>query len=154
MLTAAILIAVSQFACAQFAGGATPNAGPVMVPGAQIVGPQQLTPQQALGIAQMRALARGRGQVRTGYPQYIPMGPQNMMGAPAAPAADMQQASSSKTSTQKRIEARQAREEQKRAAREDAKAKAAKGKNANGKNVKAKNAKVAKTANAKPAAQN
>jgi hypothetical protein len=115
-----------------------------------LAGQTQLTPQQALGIAQMRALSRGRGQVRTGYPQYIPMGPENMMAAPVAGSNNTQQASAGKTSAQKRMDARQARDEQKKAAREDAKAKGAKGKNANAKNVKAKNAKVAKKVAAKP----
>jgi hypothetical protein len=121
-------------------------------------GQTQLTPQQLMGIAQLRALqSRGRGRgVRTGYPQFVPMGPQNMMGSPMLDGDPSQSAGGeAKTSTQRRMEARQAREEQKRAARDDAKAKgAAKGKNAkNVKNAKAKNAKVAQKAQAEPQAK-
>ncbi|HEY2892595.1 MAG TPA: hypothetical protein VGJ16_00220 [Pirellulales bacterium] len=163
MLIAVLALALpSQWASAQIATGnanaanaAAANGG-TLVPGiGTLPGQTQLTPQQLMGIAQLRALqSRGRGGgVRTGYPQYIPMGPQNMMGPPALGANSSQgTGGEAKTSTQRRMEARQAREEQKRAARDDAKAKgAAKGKNA--KNAKAKNAKVAQKATAEPQAK-
>jgi hypothetical protein len=136
-------------ACAAWLSWAPSVSGQVL--NSPLAGQTQLTPQQALGIAQMRALSRGRGQVRTGYPQYIPMGPENMTATPVGGPSNGQQVSGAgKTSAQKRMEARQARDEQKKAAREDAKAKGAKGKNANAKNLKAKNAKVAKKVASKP----
>ena len=90
MLIAVLSLALpSQWASAQIATGnanaanaAAANGG-TLVPGiGTLPGQTQLTPQQLMGIAQLRALqSRGRGRgVRTGYPQYIPMGPQNMMG--------------------------------------------------------------------------
>jgi hypothetical protein len=164
MLIAVLALALpSQSASAQIATGnanaanaAAANGG-TLVPGVgTLPGQTQLTPQQLMGIAQLRALqSRGRGRgVRTGYPQFVPMGPQNMMSPPVLNSSQGT-GGEAKTSTQRRMEARQAREEQKRAARDDAKAKgAAKGKNAkNVKNVKAKNAKVAQKAEAEPQAK-
>ena len=93
----------------------------VLAPGNLPAGQAQLTPEQALGIAQMRALqSRRRGQVRTGVPQFIPMGPQGMTGPFDASfgAASM---TPEQSSSQKRAEARQVRDEKKRAARDNAK---------------------------------
>jgi hypothetical protein len=113
---------------------------------------QNLTPQQMQSLMMMRALqGRGRGQVRTGYPQFIPLGMPAMIphpqafqnnqgyagqnqaagqGNPAAgggdqngPPADAQAADAPKSSKEKRIEARKAAEERKQAAREAREAK-------------------------------
>lgn len=167
MLIAVLSLVLSgQWASAQIVTG-NPNAanaaaanGGMLVPGiGTLPGQTQLTPQQLMGIAQLRALqSRGRGRgVRTGYPQYIDMGPQNMMGPGLFDGGTTQTVGGAgeKTSAERRMEARQAREEQKRAARDDAKAKnAAKGKNAkNVKNAKAKNAKVAQKTETEPQAK-
>jgi hypothetical protein len=87
---------------------------------AQAVPNGAMTPQQAL---YLRALQmRGRGQVRTGYPQDIPLGqPGGGFVEPEQP-----QDTAHKNSSQKRIEARKTRDEQKRAARDEAQAKKAK----------------------------
>jgi len=87
---------------------------------------RQLTPEQMQSIMLYRALqSRGRGQVRTGVPQFIPLGMGGFVPIPqtAAPA-DQQPDTAKKSSLEKRIEARKAAEEKKRAAREAKKAKA------------------------------
>jgi hypothetical protein len=87
----------------------------------------QLTPEQFQGMAQLRYLqSRRRGQVRTGVPQSIPFGPDAMTPPGDLQADDDGGATSRKSSTQKRIEARKVRDEQKKAARDDATAKKAK----------------------------
>ena len=102
---------------------------PALTPGlgGSPTGQSQLTPEQFQGMAQLRYLqSRRRGQVRTGMPQFVPFGPDAMMPPGDMQADDQGGDSSSKSSTQKRIEARKVRDEQKKAAREDAAAKKAK----------------------------
>ena len=109
-----------------------------------------LTPAQWQSMIQLRALqSRGRGQVRTGIPQDIPLGQPGMqfpqMDAQPEHAPD----AARKSSLDKRIAGRKAAEEKKRAARDAAKAKAkdkAKDKD------KDKDAKPRKVAGAKPKA--
>lgn len=134
----------ANVAVAQITGKAQPSNNPTNGPdnsapqapalpqgGVTLPGQNQLTPQQALGIAQLRALqSRGRGQVRTGFPQFIPMGPQNLMAPDQYQADPTSTASARKSSSQKRAEARQARDEQKKNAVGDDKAKKAKAKKA------------------------
>jgi hypothetical protein len=138
---------------AQFAGKAQTSKNPAINPdnpalpqgGVTLPGQDQLTPEQALGIMQLRALqSRTRGQVRTGIPQFIPMGPQGLM-APGNYSATPTSNSTRKSSSQKRAEARQARDEEKKnAADDDAKAKKSKTKKAK----PVKNTKPAKKAKA------
>jgi hypothetical protein len=108
---------------------------------AQVV-PNGITPQQQQALYLRALQMRGRGQVRTGYPQDIPLGDP---GAAFAPQAEPQQSTATgKSSSQKRIEARKARDEQKRAARDDAQAKKAKAVKKPVKQVPAKAAKQPK----------
>jgi hypothetical protein len=152
-----ILLVWSDAACAQFSGTpkqsknpAMKNDGPVLLPGLgvpQTAQNQQLTPEQAIGIMQLRALqGRGRGQVKTGLPQFIPMGPQLMgPGSFNAPQQDNQQGAERKSSAERRAEARKAREEKNAQAREEAKAKKAAKENKKGAaGKKAKSVKGAK----------
>ena len=142
--TLAMLVMLSAVARAQFSTAPTTtpgttgpanginNGGPLVIPGmgTSSVPQTQLTPDQLQSIMMMRALQnRGRGQVRTGVPQFVPMGPQGMMGGfdDGSGAYDQSGGSVRKSSTQRRAEARQARDEQKRAtAGGDAKSKKAK----------------------------
>lgn len=87
-----------------------------------------LTPQQMQTIMQYRYLqSRGRGQVRTGYPQFVPFGQPGMGMFPADPGMAVQEEdppTTRKSATQKRIEAKKEAEEKKRASRDAQKAKA------------------------------
>jgi hypothetical protein len=86
--------------------------------------PNGMTGQQLQSMMYMRALqGYGRGGVRSGYPQDIPLG--NPSGGGNMPGYDDGTASRTSTS-QQRADARKVREDQKRAAREEAKAKKAK----------------------------
>lgn len=117
---------------------ATPKDAPTAPPVFTIPVPQvpqtNLTPEQMKQIMLYRALQQrggGRG-VRTGYPQFIPMGMGGMMPYPQAGAGTVQpQVDTSKQDAkQRRIEARKAAEEKKKAAKA---AKAAKLKDAKAK---------------------
>ncbi len=109
----------------------------------------QMSPQQLQSMMWLRALqGRSYGQVRTGYPQMIPLGQGNMMGpgqmynSPAYYGNQQQPIAggdAKQTASQKRAEARRLRDEQKRSERESAKAKA---------KEKAEQAKAAKAARA------
>ncbi|MGD9723100.1 MAG: hypothetical protein AB7O59_16985 [Pirellulales bacterium] len=130
-------------AAANQAGVAAANNGAVkpVIPGTIVPGGQTMTSEQMQAIMMYRALQmRGRGRVRTGMPQFIPLGgmgydeqqfqqQQQMMngagggaggGGGSADPADAKK----QEIKQRRIEARKAAEEKKRAAREAAKAKA------------------------------
>ncbi|HEX3726506.1 MAG TPA: hypothetical protein VHV08_09705 [Pirellulales bacterium] len=89
---------------------------------AQMMVPNGMSGQQLQSMMYMRAMqGYGRGGVRTGYPQNIPL------GDPGGYAPDNDDGSANQQSTTKqKVEARKAREEQKRAAREGAKNKKAK----------------------------
>jgi hypothetical protein len=89
---------------------------------AQVLPNGTLTPQQQQALYLRSLQMRGGGQIRTGYPQNIQMGPQ----AGGFVQSEQPQDTTQKSSTQKRIEARKARDEQKRAARDEAQAKKAK----------------------------
>jgi hypothetical protein len=98
----------------------TPN--PSGLPAAAPV--QQFTPDEMRTIIWWRALQkRGRGQVRTGVPQFVPFGNPWSFGMPMQPSTQAEPRAKDKTSAQRRAEARAAREEEKRVAREKAKAK-------------------------------
>ena len=89
---------------------------------AQAVPNSSITPQQQQALYLRALQMRGRGQVRTGYPQDIQMGP----GASGFVQPEQQPDTTQNSASQKRIEAREARDEQKRAARDEAQAKKAK----------------------------
>lgn len=89
---------------------------PIAIPQPGTAVPQnQLTPEQMKNIMMMRALQNrgGRGQVRTGVPQNIGLGPQGTMPFDGG-GYDQSDTSTRKSSSQRRAEARAAREEQKR----------------------------------------
>lgn len=109
-------------------GGVGPNGGfgvpavggtPIPIPqnGGAGVPQNQLTPEQMQGIMMLRGLQNrgGRGQVRTGVPQDIGLGPQQGMMPFNGGFDDQPDTSSRRSSSQRRAEARAAREEQKRA---------------------------------------
>ncbi len=126
----------------------TPNTGGTVYTVPVPVIPQSnLTADQMKSIMLYRALQqRGSRGVRTGYPQFIPMGMGGMMPFPQAGAGNMQpQIDTSKQDAKlRRIEARKAAEEKKKAAKA---AKAAKLKDAKAKKA-AKPAAPAKDAQA------
>jgi hypothetical protein len=102
-------------------GFGVPTVGgtPIPIPqnGGAGVPQNQLTPEQMQGVMMLRGLQNrgGRGQVRTGVPQDIGLGPQQGMMPFDGGFYDQPDASSRKSSSQRRAEARAAREEQKRA---------------------------------------
>ncbi len=117
-------------ASAQFSGnGQQPVMPQQTFPGTVVPNPSQLTPQQFQSMMLMRAMQNGgRHQVKTGFPQNIPLGNNGMMGG-GAPMQQMpmsaQPAASTKKSkySKKKSDALASREEKKRAAKEAAKAK-------------------------------
>jgi len=138
LLMAAVIVAsCSALFAAQAANGVgapadgVNDAPPVLsAPTLPVPAGSNLTQQQMQSIMQYRYLqSRGRGGVRTGYPQFVPFGQPGMGmfpdgGGMAAP--EEQPATTRKSSTQKRIEAKKAAEEKKRATRDAQKAKAKK----------------------------
>jgi hypothetical protein len=129
--------ALAQFSQrANGSGASTPTVKggtPIAVPGVVPTPQGQPTPEQMRDIMTMRALQNrgGRGQVRTGVPQIIGLGPQPMLGPVGGGNYDDANTSTRKSSSQRRAEARAAREEQKRggaANPQDKKALAAKAK--------------------------
>lgn len=127
VLSAALLaVALSaRHADAQFSRGrTTPGQPPQAVPaGAVRQLPEQLTPDQIKDIFLLRALqSRGRSGrgVRTGVPQFIPFGNPGFFGFPIFPMQNAQWQAMSKSSAQKRVEARAARVERNRIARQKA----------------------------------
>ncbi len=147
------LASVPSLAAAQIVSGSNPAVNPsnnsVLLPGlgTSPLAQSQLTPEQFQGMAQLRYLqSRRRGQVRTGYPQFIPFGPEAMMPMAGTPMDNQGADTTRKSSAQKRMEARKVRDEQKKAAREEAAAKKAK----NGKPDKKDLAKAKKAKPAKP----
>jgi hypothetical protein len=137
LLVAMLMVGCSTLFAAQPANGVgapadgVNDAPPVLnAPTLPVPAGSNLTPQQMQSIMQYRYLqSRGRGQVRTGYPQFVPFGQPGMGmfpdgGGMAAP--EEEPATTRKSSTQKRIEAKKAAEEKKRATRDAQKAKAKK----------------------------
>jgi len=107
-----------------------PAAGgvPIAIPQAGAGVPQnQLTPEQMQSIMMMRALQNrgGRGQVRTGVPQDIGLGPQGGTMPLDGGGYNQSDSSTRKSSSQRRAEARAAREEEKRGGAADPKDKKA-----------------------------
>ena len=100
--------------------------------GGQMPAGNQMTQQQLQSMMMMRAMQMGgRHQVRTGFPQMIPLGNGTMVGGQMMgngmmggqmPYVD-DSSTSRKSSSSKRAEARKLRDEEKRAAREEAKLK-------------------------------
>ncbi len=115
-------------ASAQFSGNVQQPVMPQQTfPGTVVPNPSQLSPQQFQSMMLMRAMQNGgRHQVRTGFPQNIPLGNNGMMGggAPQQMPMNAQPATSTKkSSSKKKSDALASREEKKRAAKEAAKAK-------------------------------
>lgn len=121
MCLAAMMVCLAAVpAAAQFT--TLPNNGdnstPIIPPGvggtATGIPQTQLTPQQLQSIMMMRALqGRSRGQVRTGVPQFIPMQPGGMPNPYDGTGFDDGYVPTTRSSAQRRMEARQARAAQK-----------------------------------------
>lgn len=138
-LTLVVLLgSLASHALGQFTPPATQNgtsgvpvAGgvPIPIPQAGTGMPQsQLTPEQLQGVMMLRGLQNrggGRGQVRTGVPQDIGLGPQQGMMPFDGGGYDQSDTSTRKSASQRRAEARAARDEQKRGGAVDPKDKKA-----------------------------
>jgi hypothetical protein len=122
-----VLLSLATQAFGQFTQSPTTQSGlkgvpatggvPITIPQVGTSVPQnQLTPEQMQSIMTMRALQNrgGRGQVRTGVPQDIGLGPQGGVMPFDGGGYDQSDTSTRKSSSQRRAEARAAREEQKR----------------------------------------
>jgi len=141
LLAVALILGLSQTAFAQFSGGTGQLPTLPQMPNNGGIQGGNLTPDQLRNIMALRALqarGMGRGQVRTGVPQFIPFGSGNINGGGinngsfGMPDQSQQQSGSTrKSSSQKRAEARAAREEEKKAKAEAAKEKKAQNAQAN-----------------------
>ena len=108
----------------------TANVPVITLPGTNLPGlaQQNLSSQQMQSIMMFRALqSRGSGRVRTGYPQFIPLGgpgffPYAQQAVGAGDPQQQQVDDERQAKIERRIAARKAAEEKKRAARVAAKA--------------------------------